>query len=49
MKPKPFHEDLGFTNEAESLNGRLAMVAFTIAILVELITGHGFLSFLQLI
>jgi hypothetical protein len=39
----------GFTRVAESLNGRLAMIAFTTAIIVELITGHGFLKFLQLI
>ncbi len=41
--------DWGFTASAESLNGRLAMIAFTTAIIVELLTGKGFLSFLQLI
>lgn len=49
MKERSFIEDLGFTNGAESLNGRLAMFAFGIAIIVELITGEGFLSFLKLI
>jgi hypothetical protein len=39
----------GFTATAESLNGRLAMIAFATAIIVELLTGKGFLSFLQLI
>ncbi|MBE7382710.1 MAG: chlorophyll A-B binding protein [Leptolyngbya sp. SIO1E4] len=49
MKPKPFVEDLGFTSGAENLNGRLAMLAFAVAIGVELVTGHGFLGFLRLI
>jgi len=40
---------MGFTRAAESLNGRLAMLAFTIAILIELVTGQGFLKFLKLI
>jgi len=49
MKPKSFLEDLGFTSGAESLNGRLAMIAFTTALVIELLTGKGFLSFLQLV
>ena len=49
MKPRPLTEDFGFTRGAESLNGRLAMVAFTIAIVTEILTGKGFLAFLQLI
>ncbi len=49
MKARTLLEDLGFTRAAESLNGRLAMVAFGFAILVELLTGKGFLRFLELI
>lgn len=39
----------GFTPKAESLNGRLAMFAFTLAIAIELITGQGVLKFLRLL
>jgi hypothetical protein len=49
MKAKPLYKEVGFTKVAESLNGRLAMLAFTIAIVVEILTGHGFLAFLKLI
>lgn len=49
MKAKPLFEDLGFTQAAESLNGRLAMLAFAIAIIIEILTGKGFLAFLKLI
>lgn len=48
MRTKSFLEELGFTIEAENLNGRLAMIGFATAIAIELITGQGFLSFLQL-
>ncbi|MGC1248415.1 MAG: chlorophyll a/b-binding protein [Spirulinaceae cyanobacterium] len=34
----------GFTNVAETWNGRLAMLGFTIGILTELLTGQGILS-----
>jgi hypothetical protein len=37
-------EKLGFTPEAEILNGRLAMLGFVIGVLTELITGQGVLS-----
>lgn len=49
MKSRTLIEDLGFTRGAESLNGRLAMLAFVFAIIIELSTGKGFLGFLQLI
>lgn len=49
MKTKSFWDDLGFTRGAECLNGRLAMIAFITAIIVELVTGRGLLSFLELI
>ncbi len=35
---------LGFTNFAETWNGRLAMLGFVIGILTELLTGKGILS-----
>ncbi|MCS6813259.1 MAG: chlorophyll a/b-binding protein [Cyanobacteria bacterium] len=37
---------MGFTKRAETLNGRLAMIGFVSAILLEVITGHGVLGFL---
>lgn len=35
---------LGFTDFAENLNGRLAMLGFSIGILTELLTGKGILT-----
>lgn len=35
----------GFTSGAENWNGRLAMIGFTIAIAIELISGEGILHF----
>ncbi len=49
MRLKDELKSWGFNQGAESLNGRLAMIAFTTAIIVELLTGHGFLQFLKLI
>jgi hypothetical protein len=34
----------GFTEYAERLNGRLAMLGFVIGIATELLTGQGILS-----
>ena len=39
---------LGFTNFAENLNGRLAMLGFVIAVATELMTGKGILAQLGL-
>lgn len=39
---------MGFTNFAENLNGRLAMLGFIIAIATELMTGKGILAQLGL-
>ena len=36
----------GFTERAEKLNGRLAMIGFLSAIALELLTGHGVVGFL---
>ncbi|MDJ0735291.1 MAG: chlorophyll a/b-binding protein [Nostocaceae cyanobacterium] len=35
----------GFTPQAEIWNGRLAMIGFLAAALIELFTGEGFLHF----
>ena len=35
----------GFTSEAEICNGRLAMIGFSAAALIELFSGKGFLHF----
>ncbi|MTJ53630.1 high light inducible protein [Anabaena sp. UHCC 0253] len=35
----------GFTSEAEIWNGRLAMIGFLAAALIELFSGKGFLHF----
>lgn len=39
----------GFTNSAEVWNGRLAMLGFIAAVIVELISGKGILTFYGLI
>ncbi|MBF2098034.1 MAG: high light inducible protein [Gloeomargaritaceae cyanobacterium C42_A2020_066] len=38
----------GFTNFAETWNGRLAMLGFVVGIATELLTGKGILSQLGL-
>lgn len=40
--------EFGFNSTAELINGRLAMIGFTIGVLTELFTGHGILSQLGL-
>jgi hypothetical protein len=35
----------GFTTQSESWNGRLAMIGFSAAALIEIFTGQGFLHF----
>ncbi|MEL7006807.1 MAG: high light inducible protein [Bacteroidota bacterium] len=39
----------GFTSSTEILNGRLAMIGFISALLLELFSGQGVLQFLNLI
>jgi hypothetical protein len=39
---------LGFTQFAETWNGRLAMLGFVIGLATEYLTGHGILSQLGL-
>jgi hypothetical protein len=46
--PQSTHPKRGFNDYVERLNGRAAMVGFIAAILVELLTGEGVLSWLGL-
>lgn len=46
--PQLTHPKRGFNDYVERLNGRAAMVGFIAAILVELLTGEGVLSWLGL-
>lgn len=48
MQPQPVEQKVGFTRFAELWNGRLAMIGFVAAILVELATGRGILGQLGL-
>lgn len=48
MQPQNPEPKLGFTRFAEIWNGRLAMIGFVAAILVEMATGQGILSQLGL-
>ncbi|MEM1366602.1 MAG: chlorophyll A-B binding protein [Cyanobacteria bacterium P01_H01_bin.15] len=45
MTPEPTPPIFGFTAIAEKLNGRLAMIGFPVAIVIELVTGQGILHF----
>jgi hypothetical protein len=40
-------ERTGFTEYAERLNGRLAMIGFVSMLLLEALTGHGLVNLLQ--
>ena len=44
IEPKMYVEEeprVGFTEYAEMLNGRLAMIGFVSLIVLEVLTGHG--------
>ncbi len=47
--PPTESREWGFTPAAESLNGRLAMLGFIFAVVIELLSGQGVLHFLKLI
>lgn len=44
LKPQEPEPKMGFTRFAELWNGRLAMIGFLSAILVEIATGQGILG-----
>ncbi|MUG97713.1 high light inducible protein [Scytonema sp. UIC 10036] len=49
IEPKMYVEQtqgFGFTEYAEMLNGRLAMIGFVSLILLEVFTGHGLIGWL---
>ncbi|NMG07395.1 chlorophyll a/b-binding protein [Brasilonema sp. UFV-L1] len=49
IEPKMYVDEtqkFGFTEYAELLNGRLAMIGFVALIALEVLTGHGFIGWL---
>jgi hypothetical protein len=49
IEPKMYVTDgpqAGWTEYAEKLNGRLAMIGFVALILQEVLTGHGIVGFI---
>jgi Chlorophyll A-B binding protein len=44
--PRTSNPKYGFNNYVERLNGRVAMIGFIAAIVVEAVTGKGVLSWL---
>jgi Chlorophyll A-B binding protein len=48
MQAKKDEAKFGFTDSAENLNGRLAMIGFVAAVITELVTGQGVVHFLGL-
>jgi hypothetical protein len=49
IEPKMYVDETvqaGFTQYAEKLNGRLAMIGFISALLLEVFTGHGVIGWL---
>ena len=52
VEPKVYVDQtprVGFTEYAEKLNGRLAMIGFVSALAIELISGQGVLHFFGII
>ena len=47
-KESPNDINFGFTASSESWNGRLAMIGFVSALILELVTGEGVLHFFGL-
>ncbi len=49
VEPKMYVDEtasFGFTEQAEKLNGRLAMIGFVSLLALEILTGHGLIGFL---
>jgi hypothetical protein len=49
LSPPTEPREWGFTPAAESLNGRLAMLGFAFAVVIEMLSGQGVLHFLNLV
>jgi hypothetical protein len=50
IEPKMYvmeEQQFGFTEHAEKLNGRLAMLGFVSLLIVEALTGHGLVGLLS--
>jgi Chlorophyll A-B binding protein len=43
---EPGKSQFGFNKHSELLNGRLAMIGFVSALVLEVLTGHGVVGFL---
>ncbi len=48
VTPKFKESKFGFNEYAERLNGRAAMIGFTLTIIIEYVTGKGLLEWLGL-
>ncbi len=52
IEPKMYVDEtqgFGFTEYAEKLNGRLAMLGFVALIAIEVLTGHGAIAWLTVL
>lgn len=48
VKPKLDDPKFGFSDYAERLNGRAAMIGFALILVIEYVTGQGILAWLGL-
>jgi hypothetical protein len=48
VTPKLEQPKFGFNSYAERLNGRAAMIGFSITVIIEYVTGQGLLAWLGL-
>lgn len=48
ITPRLEEPKFGFSEYAERLNGRAAMIGFTLMVIIEYVTGQGVLSWLGL-
>jgi hypothetical protein len=50
IEPKMYVDDsvsTGFTEYAEKMNGRFAMIGFVSLLAIEVLSGHGLVAFLK--